>query len=409
MYSQVVSRSIGTAYTLDPAVRAVQLGIPAVGGVVSHLVGHVLTEAHFGVVDTEFEEEVLDAHDEVAQGLVVNDLVLDGFADRHDFSFFAAGQLGVPVQEGEFCVFDILEAVMFLAGLGVDVVFDLGHEELADSQQTLSRGDLVSEGLANGGGGKGHLLLVELEELLEVEELALGRLWAEVAVGLVGAGADVGLEHEVEGLGGVEVGARGWAFDLELVDEVVEAVAVVVVELGQGLVVLLGDGVVELLDLDVLDLLLLLRLVGLLDLDGHAAGVLVGLQTGAEDLLDEMVGPEDLAGLGVLGHEVGELGDVARGDEDGLGGDDGGVDLEHLLLEDEVLAPEVDKVGLQGSEGRAIVEEPFLAAIDLEGGHVEAGAAQQRVEHIAVEGLARLGGVGGSHVVRRQSHRLRFG
>ncbi|GKT46694.1 uncharacterized protein ColSpa_06875 [Colletotrichum spaethianum] len=370
---QVVGAAVCAADTLDPAGGGEELGVPAVGGVVGHLVLHVLAEADLGHVDTNLLQEEVDAGDEVAKRLVVDDLIAHGVANRHLLDVRLAGELGVAVQQGELDGLDLVEAVVLLAALGVDKVLDLGHEELADSQEAGARGDLVAVGAANGGGGEGHLLHVEVEELGKVEELALGSLGAQVA-GQVAAGANGGLEHEVEGDGGRGLDAGGRVLEVVLLNELAEFRAVVVVDLGQNLLVLLDDGVVELDGLSLcLSLLLLLGVVLLLNL--FAAGLLVALEAGLEYVLDEVVGTQDVAVLGILAHPVGELVDVARGLEDLVRGQDGGVDLEHVLLEDEVLAPEVDDVSLQGAAGGAVVEEAGDAAVDLEGRREEQAPA----------------------------------
>ena len=49
------------------------LGVPAVCGVVGHLGAHVLAEAQAVVADTNLGEEEVDAGNEVAKGLVVDD------------------------------------------------------------------------------------------------------------------------------------------------------------------------------------------------------------------------------------------------------------------------------------------------------------------------------------------------
>lgn len=119
---------------------------------------------------------------------------------------------------------------MFLTTFRVDKVLDFGHEEFAHAQKTGTRGDFVTEGFAYRSGGERHSLLVELEEFLEIEELALGGFWAKVALGIA-AGANGGLEHEVEGDGWVEVTAGGGILDVVLNDELTQLVTVIIVNL----------------------------------------------------------------------------------------------------------------------------------------------------------------------------------
>jgi hypothetical protein len=70
---------------------------------------------------------------------------------------------------------------MLLVALRINKVLDLGHEELADTEKAGSRRDFVAVRLADGSRGEGHLASVELQELGEVEELALSGLGAKIA------------------------------------------------------------------------------------------------------------------------------------------------------------------------------------------------------------------------------------
>ena len=70
MLAEIVCRPVGTADALHPTVGGEQLGVPAVAGVVRHLVGHVLAEAQALGVHADLQQEQLDAGNEVAQGLV---------------------------------------------------------------------------------------------------------------------------------------------------------------------------------------------------------------------------------------------------------------------------------------------------------------------------------------------------
>lgn len=69
--------------TLDPAVRALDLGVPAVLGVMRHLLLEVLAEAQARLVHAELEQEEVGARDEVAERLVGDDALLHGVADAH--------------------------------------------------------------------------------------------------------------------------------------------------------------------------------------------------------------------------------------------------------------------------------------------------------------------------------------
>ena len=65
--------------------------------------------------------------------------------------------------------------------------------------------------------------------------------------------------------------------------------------------------------------------------------------------LDQMIQSEALTIAGVLHHEVSEPGGVSGCVEHHLGGEDGAVNLQHLLLEYKVAPPGLEKVGLEGA------------------------------------------------------------
>jgi len=62
-------------------------------------------------------------------------------------------------------------------------VLDLGHGELSNSEETLSRRDLVSERSTDLSGGEGDSTVVEFEESSKVDEVTLGGFGSEVSAG----------------------------------------------------------------------------------------------------------------------------------------------------------------------------------------------------------------------------------
>ena len=106
----------------------------------------------------------------------------------------------------------------------------------------------------------------------------------------------------------------------------------------------------------------------------QTARFLVPRQAGLQHILDEVIGTEDVASLAVLHHPVGKPRYVAGCFEDRSRGHNSGVQLEHEFLDDEVLAPFRDDVGLQGrARGTVVVQtgdtwQKFgdLEAMDME-------------------------------------------
>jgi len=228
-----------------------------------HLIGHVLAEADLGLINAEPLEEQVNAGKEVAQGLVVNEARLDSFANLDLADNRLSRELSLTVEKGKLNVFDLGEAAVLLVALRVHKVLNLGHEELAHTEEAGAGGDLISVRLANRGRSEGHVVGVELEKLGKVEELALGGLGSQVA-GEVAAGADGRLEHEVEGDGRRGLDTGGGVLHIVLGDQLAELLAVVVVDLGEDLLVLLDHRIVELDGLLALGLLLLLLGISLL-------------------------------------------------------------------------------------------------------------------------------------------------
>jgi hypothetical protein len=87
--------------------------------------------------------------------------------------------------------------------------------ELEGPEDEVAGGDLVAERLADLGDPEGRLLAREAQDVLEVDEDALGRLGAQVRlVAFVMDWPDVGLEHQVELAGLRELAAADRAADL---------------------------------------------------------------------------------------------------------------------------------------------------------------------------------------------------
>lgn len=74
---QVVGRPICQAHALDPAIAALDLGVPAVLGIMRHLGRQVLAEPQPRLVNAQLREEEVRARNEVAQGLVVHNALCE--------------------------------------------------------------------------------------------------------------------------------------------------------------------------------------------------------------------------------------------------------------------------------------------------------------------------------------------
>lgn len=139
------------------------LSVPAVAGVVSHLLGEVLAEAELILLDTGGPEELGGAAEVVAERLVRYDAIGDGLAESHGHETLVAHLSGAGVQL-QLEVRNVVELGVALV-VGVHKVLNLRQAELAHAEQARARGDLVTEGETNLGGGEGQLATVELQEL----------------------------------------------------------------------------------------------------------------------------------------------------------------------------------------------------------------------------------------------------
>ena len=357
---EVKRGAIREADALYPAVRALDLGVPAVLGVMRHLVLQVLAEPKPLRVDPDLLEEGLRARDEVSERLIGDDALLHSLTDGHGEGFLHRAELRVAAEERQHHVGHLRESRVVLL-LGVHEVLNLSLRELSHAEETGARSDLVSEGLADLRGGEREFAAVVVEEIAEVDEDALRRLRSEVPLQRAGW-ANLRGKHEVEGVGGGEVvlGLRG-------LDG----------ELGDGIAHLLRGELLEPRE-HVLELLALVR-------GDHGVG-----EHPLQVFLHQVVRPEAVLGDDVVDHEVGELLYVAGSLEHHLRSHGRALHLEHGLVEDEVLAPERLEVGLDGASGRAVVVEARDAAVDLERGDVEQPLLERAV-HLGAELLFRRG------------------
>jgi hypothetical protein len=232
---------------------------------------------------------------------------------------------------------------------------------------------------------EGQLHARGVDDVLEVGEDALRRLGPQVGDGRgVGHGADVRLEHHVEGArrrqaAGLAGGGRRDERDLGLggLGEILGC------DRGERA----GDG-----------LLALEQLGGGLEF----AGGVLALEGGdvADDLAVHHDGrPEQLVGAvallaGFAVHErVAEAGDVAGGLPDLRVHDDGGLEADDIVTAaDHVVPPAVADVFLELGAERAVVEETVEAAVDF-GGRVDKAAAL-RERHKGFHEIGGFGGVG---------------
>mmetsp|Transcript_45288 Transcript_45288/g.117264 ORF Transcript_45288/g.117264 Transcript_45288/m.117264 type:complete len:257 (+) Transcript_45288:1319-2089(+) len=224
-----------------------------------------------------------------------------------------------------------------LLGSRLHKVLDLGLRELTLPCEALARSDLIAEGFAHLRDPKRQLVRVLLEAELVVQEDALSGLRPEVPLDRARRPNRRG-EHEVEGLRLREVVAGIWGLDGVLLEDLGELLLRVRVRLVPYHGVLLH---------------LIRRNVLLLELRVH-------------HILQQLVRAVELFLVARIPHqEVTEAVNVPRGLQNRVGHDVGVLDLHHLLLNDEVVPPLMNDVGLERAARRAIGVETADATVDL--------------------------------------------
>jgi len=81
MSCEVEGRPITVASHFDPAVRCLNFGIPAVIGVVSHLVAAMLSEADGLSLDSALSQEQVASRNEIRHCLILDHSLLESLLD----------------------------------------------------------------------------------------------------------------------------------------------------------------------------------------------------------------------------------------------------------------------------------------------------------------------------------------
>lgn len=165
----------------DPPIAALDLCVPAVGGVVSHLVASVLPESDTLSLYTILCQEQEGTSHEVSQSLVSNKSLRHCFLHCDIRLNRAVALLAVCRPEGQPQVLDHEEFGMVLV-VGVYEVFDLCHLEFSHPQQSLPGMDLVSETKTDLSSSKRHLSIVEIVQSPVIEENTLSCFWPKVSL-----------------------------------------------------------------------------------------------------------------------------------------------------------------------------------------------------------------------------------
>jgi len=313
---EIVVCTVSVANALDPAVGGADLSIPAIGSVVSHLRVHVLTETKMLLGDAELGQEEEGAAHEVGKGLIADDSLVRSLADLDGSGFAGTLLLLVSRKQVDNELADGGEARVGLVA-GVDKVLDLSKRELTHTEKTGARSNLVTEGTANLGSGEGQLASVEVEKTLEVDKDTLGGLGAEEA-GHITSRTNASLEHQIERCGVGDVVASD-----------------------RGLHVVLAKSVAE---------ALLVQIIHTSEIQADCWTVCFGgflrLEKLLEVLLQEMISTVASVVLCITNHVITELCSMARSIQNGLGGENRAINLRHGIMDNKVILPSLNDVGL---------------------------------------------------------------
>mmetsp|Transcript_17757 Transcript_17757/g.39759 ORF Transcript_17757/g.39759 Transcript_17757/m.39759 type:complete len:303 (+) Transcript_17757:1137-2045(+) len=195
VHREIVCRSIRDAHALDPPECHLNLRVPAVARVVRHLVGEMLTKPHVLRLAARPHEEEISPSDVVPERLVSDLAALHSVPQLADHGGLHA-ELLCRREEKQLKVCHLHELRMRLVAR-LDEILNLGLGELALTNQTGARCDLITEGLADLRDTKRHISRVLLQAELKIQEDTLGGLWPEVTP-LSAQGADRSGEHQVE-------------------------------------------------------------------------------------------------------------------------------------------------------------------------------------------------------------------
>mmetsp|Transcript_17201 Transcript_17201/g.32282 ORF Transcript_17201/g.32282 Transcript_17201/m.32282 type:complete len:418 (-) Transcript_17201:407-1660(-) len=325
VYEQIVASPVGVSHALNPSIRALDLQIPAVAGVVRHFGGQVLAKAEAGGVHSDLLHEELRSSHEIGEGFVVDQSDGYGLSDGDCFGF-ARAELIDATKENEFLGRDGGEVGVGFV-VGVDEVFDFAHAEFSDAEEAGARGNFVPKSETNLSGRKRHFLRISIQQPPEINKQSLRRLGPQKSNRRT-LRTDARLEHEIE-------------WKRRTIRLVVRRLTSVFHQL---LVQLRGRKRVRLYLNPQMPLLL------------HRGHIRILLDQFVNGVLQQFVRPEALPAHRILHHKISESIYVSRSFEYRLGSEAGAFHLEHGFREDKVFPPCVHHGSLDGAGGRAEVE-----------------------------------------------------
>jgi hypothetical protein len=134
---------------------------------VSHLVGHVLTEAQSGRVDPNLDQELMNARHKIPECFICYGPRCHRITHTDLPGLRAAACLHVSVKEIENNLAYFIKTFVTLI-LRVDVMFNLCHGKFAHAEQPCAWGNFVPERTSDLGRREWNATVIELKETGEI-------------------------------------------------------------------------------------------------------------------------------------------------------------------------------------------------------------------------------------------------
>mmetsp|Transcript_54840 Transcript_54840/g.101454 ORF Transcript_54840/g.101454 Transcript_54840/m.101454 type:complete len:307 (+) Transcript_54840:587-1507(+) len=216
MCIEVEARTICNTHALKPAIAGLNLRIPAICCVVSHLRRQVLSKATMQWLDANAGEEEVSPNHEVTKRFIVHNAFCYRLTNRRLHVSLTTLLQGLRKQLQLDVCHEGKLAVLLCSWLYEPLHFSLCEFTL--SRQPLPWRNLIPKRLANLGNSKGQAVGILLQTVLVVQEDALCCLRSQVALNEA-SWSNWSWKHEVERLGLGKIIAAVWRFDLILLKD----------------------------------------------------------------------------------------------------------------------------------------------------------------------------------------------
>mmetsp|Transcript_5584 Transcript_5584/g.13289 ORF Transcript_5584/g.13289 Transcript_5584/m.13289 type:complete len:279 (-) Transcript_5584:1150-1986(-) len=158
---KIVASPIGVTNTLNPTVAGLDFKIPAVGGIMSHFGGQVLSESESFRVHADFLHVQLCSSHKISKRFIVYQSALYCFANCRRLGL-SRTQLIVSAEQDKLLVRNGSEVGVGLI-VGIHKVFDFSHAKFTNTKKSTARSNFISESKSDLSRRKRHLLSIEIQ------------------------------------------------------------------------------------------------------------------------------------------------------------------------------------------------------------------------------------------------------